>query len=312
MGKEAPRPLTAMEILRKGVKLFWRSCKSMLSTLLIILVLSCLSCYRTWSVVAPSASGVLRKLRILGIQDSGTDTIDGIFRGLRTDLRQIGRAVIVGSLISYLLYSFIVIAIIYTVAMVGKGRKVALKDLAVRTRRTWMGVMATSLFVCFLTSGYLSFCVFLLSAVGFFGGVSAASLALIAAVAILEFLLFLYLSMLWSQAVVVSVMEEGRSGLDALGRAAERVRGRKGLGFRVNSLLFLAVALVQTLISTAVTLLSLPNLISPIIFSLVYLLVIVLIQAVNVVFYYECQENQEDAATMKENLAYTRALREEP
>ncbi|CAA6662277.1 unnamed protein product [Spirodela intermedia] len=300
MGKEAPRPLTAMEILRKGVKLFWRSCKSMLSTLLIILVLSCLSCYRTWSVVAPSASATLALTRLMA-SSGDYGLISGRLAGRNRWVADLLPALFVHRDSDHIHGSH------------GReGPEGCPKGSAVRTRRTWMGVMATSLFVCFLTSGYLSFCVFLLSAVGFFGGVSAASLALIAAVAILEFLLFLYLSMLWSQAVVVSVMEEGRSGLDALGRAAERVRGRKGLGFRVNSLLFLAVALVQTLISTAVTLLSLPNLISPIIFSLVYLLVIVLIQAVNVVFYYECQENQEDAATMKENLAYTRALREEP
>ncbi|CAA7398676.1 unnamed protein product [Spirodela intermedia] len=311
MGKEAPRPLTAMGIIRKGANLFWRSAKPMLSILVIILVLNYVCLSRTSSIVDSSISHFLRRKNLLRRLENGTDAFNSIVNESWDEIRQIIRAVVVVSLTYYLLYSFIVIAIIYTVAMVGKSRTVALKDLVVRIRRTWMGTMATNIYVYFLTSGYLSFCVLLMSAVAFFGGISAATLALIAAMAILGFLFFLHLSMLWSQAVVVSVMEEGRSGIFALGRAAERVQGMKGSGFRVNFLLFLVVALAQTLISTA-TFFPLPDLLSSIIFSLVYLLVMVLIQAVNVVFYYECQENQEEAATRMENLAYTRAPLEEP
>lgn len=130
-------------------------------------------------------------------------------------------------------------------------------------------------------------------------GVSVTSLSLIVVMTILLFLFYVHLNMLWSQGVVVSGMEEGRSGLDALRMAAERHRGMKGVGFKANILVFLLMALAYPFILVAITLLPLPYLVFSILRWLLYPLVMLLIQAINVVFHFECLENQEEEAMRK-------------
>ncbi|CAA6662276.1 unnamed protein product [Spirodela intermedia] len=160
---------------------------------------------------------------------AGTWGFDVLVNNILNDLLHIASPFFIEMWTNYLLRSFIVMAFLYIVAVVRESRTVTIKVLAIRIRRTWMGLIATSLYVHILSSGYLGVCMLLMCTVASIGGVSTTSLALIAAMAILVFLLFVHFNMLWSQGVVVSVME-GRSGLDALARAAEYVRGMKGLG----------------------------------------------------------------------------------
>lgn len=301
MGKDAPKPLTAKGILRKGVKLFWRSCKR-LHFILIIPLLSYFVYSGSSSFNASSIQDFLMTLKLLGEMAEGSLIYDALLESILNDFLQIARAFSIEFWSYTILSSFIGMTILYTVAMLSENRKVTIMVLAFRIRTTWVGLLETNLYVYFLTTGYLSSCLLLMGTATLIGGVSVASFSLIVVMAILVSLLFVHLNMLWSQGVVVSVMEEGRSGLNALGRAAERVRGMKGLGFRLNILVFLLAILAHMLIPTVTALLPLPNLISLIIRSLVFPLVNVLIQAVNVAFYFECQENQKEAATRKDSL----------
>ena len=107
------------------------------------------------------------------------------------------------------------------------------------------GPLITNLYVKLLGLGYLFLFVALASV--FFLIARPGSTTLIAlgvVVVLLGLLLHLYLVLVWSVSVVVSVAEDGCYGLDAISKAVEVIRGRRRQGVVLVVIEFLVIGVV--------------------------------------------------------------------
>ncbi|XP_010278080.1 PREDICTED: uncharacterized protein LOC104612385 [Nelumbo nucifera] len=130
----------------------------------------------------------------------------------------------------WLVFLFSVTGTVYASAMTYTGMSLTLKELILRIRATWTGPAITWFYVSLLILG----CSLLaLAPVGLFTMVSTGSSGSIALSAfslllvLLLLLVSLYLSSVWIVGLVVSIIEDGCYGLEAIGKAEELMKGSR-------------------------------------------------------------------------------------
>ena len=212
--------------------------------------------------------------------------------------------------LGFLLSSLLSLTVIHTVDMGLREEELTLRNLMLVIRTKLKGVMVTKLYVYFLSLGYLCFSLWLILVVHLVGGLSEGSQFGGYLMAILSFLLYVYLEFVWSQGVVVSTVERGQKGLIAVGRSADVVQGRGALAFGVNFLVILVTGGVAFLYSYAVKSLqweATGSLLFPVadfVFCGITIFMEVFTLAVCTVFYRECSSNPADELAVQENLIY--------
>ncbi|CAA7398680.1 unnamed protein product [Spirodela intermedia] len=304
MGEEECLPLiaggglsptsNAWEILCRVAKLLGRAWKLLFPLLFIYLITSTLLLFGNYITIMPLIVDMVKKLFAMKTEDPSSSEFLALLRGIIEDIRELAAAEVGMMLPSFLLSSFHWTAVINALAMAAKKEKMTFKDLLYKITRTWKGLFSTLLYSNFLSFGYIFFWLLLRFAFLFHFGHYLPPFASSAITIVPGLALLLYLQMVWTQGVVVSVTEEGRYGLTALGRAAELIQGRIRLWLGVYFLWILilmgyclAISLLlrsetnQMIIMTA-------NLLPS-------LLLAVFSQAMDVAFYYECRK-----ATQKE------------
>ncbi|KAJ9550942.1 hypothetical protein OSB04_014987 [Centaurea solstitialis] len=114
------------------------------------------------------------------------------------------------------------------------GVNLSLKELLMKVSRTWTRPFVTSFYVQLLTLGYMSifFWPLLVPSLLLFNH-RTFLIILLVFLGILIITLYLYLSVVWGLAVVVSVVEDSY-GISALGKARELVKGKMVHGFLLN------------------------------------------------------------------------------
>ncbi|CAA7398678.1 unnamed protein product [Spirodela intermedia] len=290
-GGGRPPPSKAWEILWRAAKLLGRAWKLMLPVLFIYLIPSSLLLFGTFITVEPLIIDMARRVSTMKTKDPSSSEFLALLPGLTEDLSGFVAAEVGMLLASLLLSSFLLTGVINVLTMAAKAEKVTFKDLFYKIKTMWKGLLATLLYVNLLAFAYETIWLLLLAFAFFIFGLSLGSSVLTAVITVSGLLLLLYLSMIWSQGVVVSATEEGRYGLTALGRAAELVQGRRELAFQVNCLKFLIFAgwyLIMILLRKVTN-----PLITLTVSFYPMLLVSVFCLAVDVAFYNECRKAAE-------------------
>ncbi|XP_043711018.1 uncharacterized protein LOC122659924 [Telopea speciosissima] len=131
---------------------------------------------------------------------------------------------------------FSITSTIYVSAMARAKKNLSFKELVSMIIRTWIRPTITLFYLTLLGSGYA---LLVLVSLGVLVVVSDGLLTLLVLcilTALLGFLLSQYLAANWVLGLVISVVEEGCYGLEALGRAAEIIKGKKlhFQGFIIN------------------------------------------------------------------------------
>ncbi|KAK4431927.1 hypothetical protein Salat_0954800 [Sesamum alatum] len=112
------------------------------------------------------------------------------------------------------------------------SKTLSLKDLFSSIGATWTRPLITSLYVSGLAMGYVVVVVMLVAPLLMYSSRVAFWMAVL--VGITASIYYLYLFVAWALAVVVSVVEEGCYGMEALGRSARLVKGKRVHGFLLN------------------------------------------------------------------------------
>ena len=115
------------------------------------------------------------------------------------------------------------------------------------------GPMITKLYVWLLSSGYFFLLLAVLGAFVLIAGPS--SMALIVSGVILALvgtLLYLYLTVVWSVSIVISVVVDGCYGLSAISKARQVIGGRRGQGVVLVLIQFLIISVVSASYNLAV------------------------------------------------------------
>lgn len=204
----------------------------------------------------------------------------GIFLGIETAY----------AVFSFFFQIFAQTAIIIIASSYYSGNNLSLKELIMKVSRTWTRPFVTLFYLQLLAFGYMGF---------FFMPFLIASLlltdhpiiliALQFILAILFITFYLYLSVVWSLGVVVSVFED-TYGLSALGNARDLVRGKRVDGYLLNiffNLVVFAILLVGAKLSLAM-----PLVVG--LFQVVFVGVMSMFQFLAYsVYYYRCKNNMK-------------------
>ncbi|KAL6661575.1 hypothetical protein ACP70R_000959 [Stipagrostis hirtigluma subsp. patula] len=247
---DTPRGVVA--VLREALCLVSRSKKHMLPCLLLALIPSSLLLLGGHVSVYLRVLGFIARLRSLGGVHPNTPQFYDLLVRLKSDAGAASHADVALVVASYLGHLASTAAIVHAASAACAGRHLPVRDMLSRLAASWWGPLATSLYATLLSVGYAALSASLIAvplldmAAGDGGGPSLSRLLVVAAAAFATAarLLYVYLAMVWAVGVVVSVVEDGCRGLEALHMAEEVVRGRRAQGFLIALVLAMGDAAV--------------------------------------------------------------------
>ncbi|XP_073285021.1 uncharacterized protein [Primulina huaijiensis] len=147
-------------------------------------------------------------------------------------------AVEIAFIFIFLIISFATtMAIILVAAASRVGNSLSMKDLLSRIGRTWTKPFLTSIYVTMHAFG-------LFAIIGLFAAPvviypSVVTILIAVSFAIVAFFFYLYFLVIWTLAIVVSVVEDGCYGMVAMGKASELVKGQRLKGYMLTLSFFL-------------------------------------------------------------------------
>ncbi|XP_010268533.1 PREDICTED: uncharacterized protein LOC104605451 [Nelumbo nucifera] len=217
----------------------------------------------------------------------------------------------------WLVCLFVMIATIYASAVNYSGGDLTLKELISRIRATWTSPAITWFYISLFNLGctllvWASLGFFFMVATGSSGSIALTAIAFM--VALLFLCIALYLSLVSIVSLVVSVLEDGCYGMEAIGKAEGLIKGRRLQG----SLLIVLCGLVLVPISgflgfemsnvnfTEATRLRIAVLVISII-----CMVKIFSLTVFTVFYYQCNEIPAEEVQVQQGKGYNKVPSDE-
>lgn len=198
-------------------------------------------------------------------------------------------------LILLIIIFFTTIATILIAAVSYTGNTLSIKNFFSRVARTWTKPFLTSIYVSIHSLGLLP--IFVIFAVPVLIYPNIVTNLITIFLAIVVFLFYLYLVVIWMLAIVVSVIEEGCYGMAAMGKASELVKGQRLKGYMLT-FFFVLLNLIIALVYIKISGYKIPS------DSLVYgLLFEILVSLVNIyqmvaytVLYFHCKKQHGEEA----------------
>lgn len=231
--------LDFVHILTDVYKIFLKNGKLMaLIILLIISFHSILDISNYFFSIKPLISDLVVKPFLLGLTTPGTPEFSKIILDESKDVRILVGAELIYVLISSTASFFFAIATTYAAAVTLSGKKLSIKALASTTVKLWRRPLVTYFYKTLLAFGYVCLCVIILTLLLIIFGIitisgTITSYALVRTLAVPFVIIYAYIAVVWELSFVASVLEE-KSGIEALGKAANIVSGMQVQGFALN------------------------------------------------------------------------------
>ncbi|GLT80424.1 hypothetical protein SLA2020_518630 [Shorea laevis] len=232
-----------VHILTDTYKIFLQNGKLMaLITLLIISFHSILDISNYFFSIKPLISDLMVEIFFPGFATPGIPEFSELISGEYKDFRILELIYI---LISSTASFFFATATTYAAAMTLSGRKLSIKALASTTVKLWRRPLVTSFYMTLLAFGDFCLCLIILITLLLIFGIIP-SKALVITLAFPFVIIYAYITVVWELSFVASVLEE-KSGIEALGKAANIVRGMQVPGFALNlGMVILSLVLSQS------------------------------------------------------------------
>ncbi|KAI3472456.1 hypothetical protein Pfo_029576 [Paulownia fortunei] len=171
--------------------------------------------------------------------------------------------------------------------------------------------LITTFYVSGLAIGYFVVVVMLAAPLLMYRNLATLSVAILLGTT--SFTFYLYLFVAWALAIVVSVVEERCYGMDALGKAAALVKGKRLHGFLLNICFNLVVLIIfqgyKMILGNKV-------LVNPTIYGLVVLnvssLVKIFLVVAYTVLYFQCKKDHGEEIELHGSLQYTKLATDMP
>ncbi|KAK9100038.1 hypothetical protein Scep_023468 [Stephania cephalantha] len=237
---------------------------------------------------------------------SSTDLFQFIFKIQKDVTTLLGEQLII-VLALYVVSWFSTVATIYVSAMSHLHKDLTLQELVLGTKKIWRRLVVTSFYASLLDVGYsaLLFVPFVMFFALLFFGSWFMFLSFIALL-IFPCLLFLYLTVVWTLSLVVSVLEEEASGFQALGKAERLISGRKVQGF-VICLVFMVVSTISAFVMISTQEVGIAVVVM-VVKMVGYGLLKMFSLMVYTVFYFECKKSHgEEIEILEVDMSYTKA-----
>ncbi|KAA8535468.1 hypothetical protein F0562_030471 [Nyssa sinensis] len=203
-----------MEILRNSFKIFFRNGKLMPSIASLSLLLNSLFFLSNFFFMKPLLSDLFFKETLLPSTSPSSPDFIKLLLGIKE----------ANSLL---------------------GKNISLKDLLSGIARSWKRLFITSFYTALLGLGYTFFVLATLIPLLVIAADHPFAVKYIFIIfIILATLLYLYLSVVWFLALVISVTEENCYGIEALGKAVVLIKGHRLNGFALNFLSILLIFIV--------------------------------------------------------------------
>ncbi|KAM0036812.1 hypothetical protein Hdeb2414_s0014g00430761 [Helianthus debilis subsp. tardiflorus] len=238
-----------LELLKAPLKILSQNGKLMAITATVYLILYSISFFLYMLSTNPFLLDLMFKLMALASERPGTPDFSKLLVAIREDT-----GIVLGIEVAYMiLFFFVALFTQSTVIIIAScyytGNDLALKELVLKVSKTWTRPFVTSLWVQLLALGYTSFFLlpFLVPSLVLFDH-RTILITILIFVAIFFITFYIYLSVVWSLAIAVSVVEDSY-GYSALGKAKELVNGKRVHGFLLN-LFFILVLVVICIIGS--------------------------------------------------------------
>ena len=305
-----------VETLIEAYKIFLKKGKLIPSiTLLFLLFSSTLFMSNIFSTKSSVADLVL-KLTLLLVNGltPGSPEFTNLAVSIKDDLGTIARLEWIFVVASFLTSMFFAIAIIITsAATYQEGSKgLHVKDLLLMVGKSWKRTFITFFYTILLDLGYFLFVfAFIFPLVLLFKFDASLSLLFTLVLLIAAAIFMIYISVVWTLSIIVSVLEE-KSGIEALGRASQlATKGLKLKGFCLKLVFAIfSYAMVKILMSFTD---NNPTASQSVLVILIVLNIAWIVKmfslTVFTVLYYDCKKNHGEEVTnelMETNVVYTK------
>ncbi|XP_020587934.1 uncharacterized protein LOC110029816 [Phalaenopsis equestris] len=240
MAMDSSKLFNIISILREAISIPSRSKKLMLSSVLLCLLPNFLLLMINYISIYPLLLNFLMKLYLITKEDPTTPQFFDAIIGLRSDAEGFVRVHILFTILSYIITTISMMMIVHSSLLVYSGKQSTLNDVFMRLKSTWIYVFITCIYFSVLYTGYAVLSVCLITVPMLSANGSTISILIGGLFAMSGRLLSVYLTMVWTVGVVVSVAEEGCFGLEAMWRGGEIVKGRRLEGFLIALMLLLA------------------------------------------------------------------------
>ncbi|XVF47743.1 hypothetical protein PTKIN_Ptkin03bG0135400 [Pterospermum kingtungense] len=180
---------------------------------------------------------IMKQTYQLGITPPGTPQFTNLLTGMENDVKIFVAVEWIFLLITAMASLFFAVSTTYASALIHCGKMISIKDLVSTTIRSLKKPLVTIFYITLFVFGYLFLCLItVLPLALILGGGQVTSSVSGIVLKILATVFYTYLSVVWDLALVVSVLED-KFGIEALGKAAQIVKGMKLQGFILNLLL---------------------------------------------------------------------------
>ncbi|PIA58871.1 hypothetical protein AQUCO_00400016v1 [Aquilegia coerulea] len=192
---------------------------------------------------------------------------------------------------------------VYVSAMSYLERDLKLKDLFKKIKKIWIRPMVTGFYSTLISTGFLVLVVPLFLLVILMKGSLVVIMFGIVLVPLVIYL-NMYLALVWMLSIVTSVLEDCY-GLQAIGKGAQLLKGRKVVGFVLNFVLMIlfGVSVLLSIMNMNIQSVTVKLLISLCGMNFA-ILVKILSMMIYTVFYFDCKQSHGEDVVVEENMGY--------
>ncbi|GKB40145.1 hypothetical protein Tco_0885087 [Tanacetum coccineum] len=233
-----------LELLKGPFKILITNGKLLAITTSIYLFIYCLSYFLFKSSTRPLIADLALKLFDLLSAHHGTPEYTELLVAITKDTDTFLGIEASYSVFLFLIKLYVETAVVVIASCCFNGNNLFLKELFTTVLKTWTRPFVTLFYVQLLAFGYtrIFFLPFLVPSLTLFD-LSKILITLLVVLAIISVTFYLYLSVVWSLAVVVSIAED-TYGLSALGKSREVVKGNRVHGFLLNLLYMIMLVVI--------------------------------------------------------------------
>ncbi|XP_059635786.1 uncharacterized protein LOC132277966 [Cornus florida] len=235
----------SMEILRKSFKILFQSGRLMSIIVSLTFLLYSLFYFANLFSIKPLSNDLAIKLISLYTTTPTSPNFINLLIGIKEDFGAL-LGVELAFVLAYSIVSLFsaVATILVSAETLCKNQNFSLHDLISRLRRSWTRPIVTSFYTTLLGVGYtyIFLAVLIPILMILYPSVPAKPIAIVLAIVALIF--YAYLSVFWILGLVRTVMEESCYGIEALGKAATLIKGKRLQGF-VLQFLFMLISVIE-------------------------------------------------------------------
>lgn len=256
--------------------------------------------------IKPVITDFLLKQSLLPVTDPKSPEFFLLLLHLREDIRAFVGIEWIYVLITTAVSLFFTTAAIIAAAMVHGGRNLNFKELLISTIKSFKKVLFTWFYTTLLGLGFVFLVLANLLPMVLVVQQPLAAKVLAVILVILASVLYIYLAVIWILAFVVSVLEEKR-GVEALGKAAQIVKGMQLTGFRLN-LVFTVLFMVphgMNMMLGSKLLFSISMIVTLVFVNYIWLVKMFMLSAYTVL-YYECKKIHGEEVELQWDSGYNK------